>query len=97
MKHFVVIITYVKPFANFESLLPAHREHLQRGVEAGLLLVSGPQLPRTGGILIVRADSLDALEQFIAADPYAINRVATFQAIEFVPGRHQPFLADWIE
>ncbi len=97
MKHFVVIITYAKPFAEFESILPAHREHLQRGVDAGMLLVSGPQQPRTGGILVVRAESRDALERFIADDPYSINRTATFQIIEFVPGRHQSFLADWIE
>ncbi len=96
MPHFVVLITYRKPFAEFESLLPTHRQHLQRGVDAGIVLLSGPQNPRTGGVIIARAESPAALDRFLAADPYRINGMADFQSIEFVPGRHQAFLADWL-
>lgn len=96
MPHYVILISYRKPFTEFESLLPTHREHLQRGVEAGIVLLSGPQNPRTGGVIIARAESRAALDRFLAADPYRINGVADFQPIEFVPGRHQPILGEWL-
>lgn len=96
MKFYAVIITYLKPFAEIEPLVPEHRAHLQRGVNSGNLLLSGPQEPRTGGIIITRAANRAALDEFIAADPYRLHGVAEFRAIEFVPGRHQPFLASWL-
>jgi len=97
MLHYVVLINYRRPFTEFEAIVPEHRAHLQRGVEAGIVLLSGPQNPRTGGVIIARAESRAALDRFLAADPYRINGVADFQPIEFVPGKHQPLLAEWLE
>lgn len=96
MPHYVVLINYCRPFAEFEAIVPEHRAHLQRGVEAGIVLLSGPQNPRNGGVIIARAESRAALDRFLADDPYRTNGVADFQPIEFTPGRHQAFLAEWL-
>src|ERR1700756_2832432 len=95
MLHFVVEISYRVPLARIEETVPAHRAHLQTGYEQGLLLASGPQLPRTGGILLARAPSREVLEDFIARDPYRVQDLADYRLIEFQPVKHQPWTADW--
>ncbi|XHR26952.1 MAG: YciI family protein [Chthoniobacteraceae bacterium] len=97
MKHFVVEITYTAPSEAVAAVLERHRAYLQKGYEAGLLLMSGPQNPKTGGMIIARAESLDAIESYFANDPYQTEGVGKHRFIEFVPVKQQPFMVGWIE
>lgn len=96
MNHYLILIKYTVPFSQVEPTLPVHREHLQRCVDAGILLVSGPRNPRTGGVVIARAESEQVIRKMIDDDPYKQQGLAEYELIEFKPGKHQKFLADWI-
>lgn len=96
MKHFVVEILFSVPFEKVEPVVPAHREFLQGGYDSGLLLMSGPQNPRIGGVLIARAESLEAVQAFVDKDPYKLNGVATYRFIEFNPVKRQAFMESWV-
>jgi uncharacterized protein YciI len=95
MPHYVVEITYRVPLPRIEQTVAAHRAHLQTGYDSGLLLSSGPQQPRVGGILIARATGRAELEAFIAQDPYQLEGLADYRLIEFQPVKHQPWAAEW--
>ncbi len=95
MPHYVVEITYRAPLARIDETLAAHRAHLQAGYERGLLLASGPQVPRQGGVLLARAAQRAELEAFIAQDPYRLQDLAEYRLIEFQPVKHQPWAAEW--
>lgn len=97
MRHFVVEIIYKAQIEKIEELTPIHREFLQTGYEAGMLLVSGPKVPRTGGIVIAKANSMEELAEFFKKDPYALNDAADYSFIEFNPKSHQEILNDWLE
>lgn len=97
MKHYIILIHYKVPFEQFESIVPIHREHLQRGVDAGIVLLSGPRVPRKGGVIIAKAESPDVIHNLIEDDPYKVNGVAEYEIIEFSPGRRQSFLSPWID
>lgn len=96
MKHFIVEITYTVPAEQLGDTVTEHRAHLQTGYDAGLLLFSGPQVPRVGGIIVARAASLEELQRFCAADPYQLKGLATYRYIEFAPVKHQAFIAPWL-
>lgn len=96
MKHFIVMIQYQVSMEEVGQVLPDHRAFLRGGYDAGLLLCSGPQNPRTGGVVIARAESLDAIQDFFMQDPYFLQGVGTHQFIEFEPVLYQPFLQDWV-
>lgn len=97
MKHFLVDIHYLVPVEQLADILPDHRAFLGTGYERDLLLLSGPKEPRTGGIVIARAESQEELEAFFLNDPYHVKNVATHTIIEFNPVLHQPWLDDWIQ
>lgn len=96
MKHFVVEITYTAPIEMIEAIRPEHRAFLQTGYDRGWLLMSGPLNPRTGGIVVARAPSLDELQAFFRQDPYQLRQAATYRFAEFAPVKRQPQLEHWV-
>lgn len=94
MKHFIVEITFEQTPP--DDILQQHRAHLKSGYEQGLLLMSGPQNPRTGGIVVARATDIVQLQLFFNADPYLISGVASYRYIEFNPVLHNEMIQDWI-
>lgn len=62
MKQFIVVLRYLVPIETVDEHVIAHREYLSKGYEQKLLLASGPQEPRTGGIFIARAESRKEME-----------------------------------
>lgn len=95
MKHFIVEISYLVPLARIQESVPAHRAYLQRGYDAGLLLCSGPKVPATGGFLLARTASLEALQAFFAEDPFNTEQLASFVFNEFNPVRRQGWAEAW--
>ncbi|HQR25436.1 MAG TPA: YciI family protein [Nocardioides sp.] len=84
---FVLIVTYTGPLTAIDAAMPAHRRFLDEHFAAGAFLASGPQAPRTGGVIIARAADRDAIEQLIAADPFTRDGLATYDVHAFLPTR----------
>ncbi len=97
MLHFIIEITYTAALPEIERALPAHRAFLQAGYDRGLLLMSGPQTPRTGGVLVARAASRAELEAFLHDDPYQTGGLAGYRLIEFTPVKRQPLVEGWVD
>ncbi len=97
MRYVVVEIIYKAPIVKIEELTPIHREFLQTGYKTGMLLVSGPKVPRTGGIVIAKANSMEEITGFFKNDPYALNDAADYSFIEFNPKSYQEILKGWVE
>lgn len=97
MKHFVIEIQYTIPLEKLEEIVPAHRAFLDSGYRSGLLLCSGPQNPRVGGLVVARAESREAIEAFFAHDPYQLQGVATYRFVEFEPVKMQPWFEGWVK
>ena len=97
MKHFLIEITYTAPIDVVSTITPLHREFLKKGYDSGLLLMSGPQYPRKGGVIIARAISLQEIETFFSNDPYLLNKAAVYRFLEFEPVLHAPVLDSWFE
>ena len=97
MEHFVVEIIYRARIEEIEKVLEAHRSFLDEGYKKGIILMSGPQVPRIGGIIIARADSMEELAHFFKDDPYQVKGLAHYQYIRFNPVKHQAALEEWIK
>lgn len=82
---FIVILTYKKPPCEVNKYLPAHREYLAEHYEAGDFIVSGPQTPRVGGVILMKAENRSAAYSILSQDPFNINDIAGYQLVEFTP------------
>ncbi len=84
-KLFVVDLTYVVPLEKVNAFLEPHRAFLKAQYEAGLFLASGPKEPRTGGVILAKAESRESIETAIAKDPFKMEALAEYAITEFAP------------
>jgi len=92
---YIVILTYKKPIEEIERLTVPHRAFLDTLYADGVLLISGPQIPRTGGVLVARAGrTADELMTLLKEDPFYTEGIADYQVIEFNPVKHHAALKD---
>ncbi len=91
---FIAILTYKKPLSEVDRFLAAHRviakrfackEYLAKHYAAGDFIASGPPNPRLGGVIMMKADSREAVDAIIAEDPFHVNGIADYQIVEFTP------------
>lgn len=82
---FIAILTYKKTLSEVDRFLQAHRNYLAEHYAAGDFIASGPQLPRVGGVIMIKAESRTEVDSIIAKDPFNINSIADYQIVEFTP------------
>lgn len=80
---YVVVLTYIKPLKDIDSLLPAHVDWLQKGYAEGLFLASGRKIPRSGGVILAKCDDAEKLEHYLSQDPFQQAGVAKVELIPF--------------
>jgi uncharacterized protein YciI len=97
MKHFIILIHYKVSVQKINETRPRHREFLEKAYEKGITLFSGPQVPRTGGLIAARGNSMEEVKSFFKDDPYQKEKAADYQFIEFEPVHYQNFLEEWID
>jgi uncharacterized protein YciI len=93
---FVVSLTYVKPLAEVDALLARHNAFLDRHYRAGRFLLSGRKEPRTGGVIVAAAHSMQELAGIFDEDPFKVHGVADYEFVEFTPSRSREDLAHLI-
>jgi uncharacterized protein YciI len=86
---FVAILTYVSPLEEIDSLMSAHVAFLAKHYADGLFVASGRQIPRTGGVILVRSNERTYVQSVLSEDPFVIAGVATLELIEFKPSKMQ--------
>ena len=94
---FIIQLTFKAPIAEVNKYVSAHREFLDYYYKQGLLIASGPMVPRTGGIIIATGKDRAAVEALFKKDPYALAELADYQFIEFTPVKHCEALKDLIQ
>ncbi len=82
---FIAILTYKKPLSEVDKYLQAHRDYLAEHYAAGDFIASGPQNPRIGGVIMIKASNREAVNTLISQDPFNINGIADYRIVEFTP------------
>lgn len=80
-----LVISYVKPLKDVDLVVGEHRKFLELHYANGNFLMSGRQEPRTGGIIIAKAERKTDIQSIIEGDPFFKAKVAEYNIIEFIP------------
>lgn len=92
---FILLLTYTAPTEDVDRWLEPHRDFLRQCYADRLFLASGPQVPRTGGVIIARGPR-EELDKRIADDPFTKNGIARYQVIQFEALWHDPCLEPFL-
>lgn len=82
---FIVSLTYKCDLEKVDEFLDDHIVFLKSEYAKGNFIASGRKVPRTGGIILSKLKSKEALETIIKTDPFYKNSIAEYEIIEFVP------------
>lgn len=82
---FIIDLVYVKPLEEVDANVEAHVVFLKEQYAKGFFIASGRKVPRTGGVILAKADSRSLLEEIIEKDPFKKSGVAEYHITEFIP------------
>ncbi|WP_394831144.1 YciI family protein [Pendulispora rubella] len=84
---FVIELIYKAPLEKVDAVMKEHMVFIRKHYASGHFLVSGRQVPRTGGIILAVADDRAELEAIMQQDPFCAHGLAEFRIIEFLPNQ----------
>jgi uncharacterized protein len=87
---YIIKLTIIVDRIVYEPYLPAHLAYLQDLKGRGVLLLSGPFVDRTGGMVVIRAASRAEAEAIAQADPLVANQVDSYELREWLITAGQP-------
>jgi uncharacterized protein YciI len=93
---FAIHSVYLKPLEEVDKYLGAHRAFLKSLYAQGITICSGPQVPRTGGFILMNAANKAKAMEIMEKDPYVINKVAEYSYIEFEPRSYADGFSEFI-
>lgn len=89
---FIINLNYIVPLEELDIHMADHVKYLEKYYNKNMFLASGRKVPRTGGIILVLADSKDDVEKIITEDPFYIYKFAEFDIAEFLTSKFHPDL-----
>lgn len=84
---FVVTLRYDVALDRIDEALAEHIAWLDKNYADGTFVLSGPQVPRIGGVLIAVNTTREELDQRLADDPFNRRGYATYVVAEYAPTR----------
>jgi uncharacterized protein YciI len=82
---FIITLSYLKPLSEVDQHIESHITYLEKYYRLGKFLISGRKVPRTGGVILARCESLQEANEIVAEDPFFIAKVAKYDIIEMIP------------
>ena len=96
MDFYTIKVTYKVSVERIMETVPAHREHLAKYYAEGLILFSGMQLSKEGGMIVMRSPNREKVDGMIKDDPFNLEGLAEYEVVAFEARAWQPFLEDWV-
>jgi uncharacterized protein YciI len=80
---FVITLHYLVPLEQIDAEMHRHVAFLDKYYKSGDILVSGRQVPRTGGVIIAGVKDRHAAERMMKQDPFVRKKLASIEIMEF--------------
>lgn len=94
---FLLKLTYIRPIEEIDRFLVEHRQWLDTLYANKEAICSGPQNPRSGGIIFLSVGTLARAEAIVMADPFHREKLASYEIIEFDPVKYDPAFSVFVE
>jgi uncharacterized protein YciI len=82
---FIVSLRYLVSTDIIDQHLEKHTQFLIEQYRMGHFIISGRQVPRTGGVIIATVKEREQLDRILMMDPFYQNKLASYEIVEFNP------------
>lgn len=82
---FLILLQYIRPLSAIDHFMEEHKAFLNKYYREGNFIFSGRRIPRTGGLILCKAENRRQVEEIISEDPLDKNSLAMYEIIEFQP------------
>ncbi len=72
MPFFIAIMETIDPLKD-AAILEEHKAYLQHHIDIGNIYAKGPFTDHSGGLIILKTDTLEAAQAVMAHDPVSVN------------------------
>lgn len=83
MKHFIVEGMIRNPERINDEIMKEHMQYTQKAMNSGLILVSGLKSDMTGGIFMMKSESIQILENYLKEEPFKVHGIQDYKITEF--------------
>jgi uncharacterized protein YciI len=94
---FIINLNYIVPLEKLDVHMTEHVRYLHKYYKQNKFIASGRKVPRTGGIILALAGSLEEVNQIISEDPFYTNKLAEFTVTEFLTSQIHPELKKFLK
>jgi len=95
MKYFIVegIIKKSEPID--ENIMKKHIVYSTKAIDEGLILMSGLKSNISGGLYVMKSESLEKVEEYLAAEPLKLANIQDYRITEFSPHYFNQSPREW--
>jgi len=80
---FLIYANYSYGLEIVDKYLEEHRAFLDRYYDKNKMVFSGSRVPRTGGVIICKAETRSEVLEILSEDPFYKNKAVEYEIIEF--------------
>ena len=83
MKNFIVEGILTNPDLINDDIMKQHMAYSQKAMDNGLILMSGLKSDMSGGLFIMRSESSEKIETYLANEPFKVHGIQKYKITEF--------------
>nr|WP_312983765.1 YciI family protein [Clostridioides sp.] len=95
MKYFIVESIIKNADLVDENTMIKHMAYSQKAMDEGLILMSGLKVNMSGGVFIMKADSLEKVENYLSSEPLKVSGIQDYIFTEFTPHYFNQSPREW--
>lgn len=97
MKYFVVegILKNSNPID--ENTMKEHMAYTKKAMDEGLILMSTLKTDMSGGLFIIKSESLEKLDEYLSSEPFNVSGIQDYRVVEFSPHYLNQSPTEWFK
>lgn len=80
-----------------ENTMTEHMAYSKKAMDEGRILMSGLKSDMSGGIFIMKAESLEEVEAYLDAEPFKVAGIQEYRIIEYAAHYMNQSLNEWLD
>ncbi|CEN87917.1 MAG: hypothetical protein KIB00_06050 [Paeniclostridium sordellii] len=97
MKYFIVEGILKSTNEIDKDTMTKHMNYSQKAMDEGIILMSGLKENMSGGIFIMKSDSIENIKEYLDNEPFKLEGIQDYKIVEFSPHYFNESPGEWFK